>query len=182
MTATKAIDTEWVTVSRPRGRPAPGLERPEAPLADQVSQLYALERQLAVDLPHWFRRADSIPLRMIVADQRRDLNRQVLRLERIIQLMTGGVASRLVGQPVALSPVALPPGDPDGLSRAGAIWSTLAALLHAARGSIREYGAALASAQRLGQSAVASLLAESLGEKRTTTIALSRLAGTLQSS
>ena len=133
-------------------------------LLQQLYQLYTAERQLALDLSTLFHQSTSIPMRLDLSDRRRESTRQILRLERIIQMTTGNPASHVVAGMTTLRPSAIEPGGKD---------VSLEVPLRALRAAIHAYRGAMSTATGLGQASIGRLLAESLGEKTDTLEALS---------
>ena len=144
-------------------------------LLRRLSRIYAAERQLAFDLPRLFRQATELALRLVLADQRKETSRQLVRLDLIIQAAGGDAPGRIAAP---LKPAERPVdvhSDEDFPS--GATTDTILAVpLRQARGAIAEYQSAIAIATRIGLLSMADLLAESLNEKRNTNVVLSRLA------
>lgn len=136
----------------------------QAPLLQQIYQLYTAERQLDFDLFTLFHRSTSIPLRLDLSDRRRDTARHILRLERIIQMTTGTAVSRVAANMTTLRSAAVDPDD-WGITRDRPRQSLEIA--------IAAYGAAISTATRLGHASIADLLAESLREKGDMILALS---------
>lgn len=128
--------------------------RPAKPLIQELYHLYTAERQFAFDLRALFHRATAIPARLALSDQRRVATRQILRLERTIQMATGAPAV-----PAAASMTPYLAEHPLG----------------AAQAATAEYQAAVAAARLVGQAWIADLLEASLREKRDTIIALTEL-------
>lgn len=170
-----------VNVTRPGHGPetfAPALpdgrlHRPARPLLQELYHLYTAERQLASDLRGLFDLATAIHVRLALSDQRRVTTRQILRLERAIQMTTGAAASQVAASLTTLQP---PGGTPDDVGRLHDPSGSIVAFpLRAAQAAIAEYGAALSVARLVGQVPIADLLGESLQEKRDTIVALSGL-------
>ena len=134
------------------------------PLLHQLYQLYTAERQLALDLSGLFHQSSSIPMRLELSDRRRETTRHLLRIERVIQMTTGSPASHVVAGMTTLRPSAIEPGE------AGV---TFEFPLRALQVAVTAYGEAISTATLLGQASIAEILAETLGDKRNTIIALS---------
>jgi len=139
--------------------------QPTTLLLEQLYHLYMAERQFALELGELFRDSHSIPRRLTISDCRKETSRQILRLERMIQMTTGASASTAPASMTTLLPLA---GDPDEESLA------FDAPLRAVEASMVAYGAAISTAQALGEIGVADLLAESLNEKSDAIVALSK--------
>jgi ferritin-like metal-binding protein YciE len=139
--------------------------QPTTLLLEQLYHLYTAERRFALELGELFRDSYSIPRRLTISDCRKETARQILRLERMIQMTTGATASSAPASMTTLQPLA---GDPDEPSLA------FDAPLRAVKASILAYGAAISTANALGETGVAELLAESLNEKSDACVALSK--------
>ncbi len=141
----------------------------------RLGRLYALERQLAFDLPRYFRQCTELSLRLVLSDERKGTSRQLVRLELIIQSAGYGTASRGAGR---RKPAELPVDahSDDDFPRGAPLGTIVALLLRQTKAAIAEYRSAIATAKRLGLLAMADLLAVSLNEKQAAGVDLSKLA------
>lgn len=140
-------------------------------LLHQLLGLRTTERERADDLLRQFRQAGSMSARLLLSDQRRDSNRQLIRLERLIQVTLwimqapGGTAR-------------FPRSRADSASaddRAGAPARPMAAgEVNESEAALAAYASAIALARRLDQHGTVNLLTVSLEDKRATVMALSR--------
>ena len=165
------------TIPTPRspGRTRSDVTAPEKVLVRRLYQLYAAERLFSMDLLRLFRQSASIPVRLVLSDQRRDASRQILRLERSIQLTTGAVDPGVVANLMAVPRAPHDLNDREFVRGAQIQWAIAFPLL-AVQGAVTAYRSAISFAKRVGEMAIVTLLAESLSEKRNTAIVLSRLA------
>ena len=143
-------------------------------LLEQLDQLYLIERALADDLRALFLRSRSLRHRLVLLAQRRETNRQILRLERIVQLATGNadavpVTNRMEERHPAVDPVVAE-------STEEVNGSIIVARLKLDPVVMDGYRSAMSGAQRLGMARAADLLAASLREKRQAAAVVSQLA------
>ncbi len=136
-------------------------------LLRQLYQLYAAERQLDRDLLWLFRRAATFGLRLVLADCRRATDRQILRLENIIQALTGSAGTAMA--------ISIPADLYQSLPYTTRPGPILMIPLRSAQAALENYGAALAIARERGPRSLVDLLAESLQEKRAATAVLSHV-------
>lgn len=151
------------------------LESAHRALFRQLSRLYAAERQLAFDLPRYFRQCTELSLRLVLSDERKETSRQLVRLDLIIDTAGRGALSR-AARPRHRAEVPVDAHSDDDFARGAPLSHIAAELLRQGRAAIAEYQSAIASAKRLGLLAMADLLEQSLTEKQDATAVLSRLA------
>jgi ferritin-like metal-binding protein YciE len=139
-------------------------------LMQQLRLIHASEAALARDLKVLFRRTNWLPLRLVLADQRRETNRHVDRLASLMPMATDH-------SPPAYS-WADESGDGErtGPCPPGAI---IAGPLRASRAAVTAYATAIAAATERGLAFAAQLLSSSLAEEMTTTRRLASMAAEL---
>jgi ferritin-like metal-binding protein YciE len=136
-----------------------------------LRRLYGAERLLACELRQLFQRSSSLPFRLVLADQRRAIDRQILRLERIIQTKTGAPASS-AGPAKRDSKRPLPVHLDLDVRRTAPTREMMAFPLMAAQAGVVAYQSAIALARKVGEIWIMALLTESLNESLAMAIAL----------
>jgi ferritin-like metal-binding protein YciE len=137
-------------------------------LIQQVSLIYALETELALELEVLARRTRWLPLRLLLSDLRRETNRHVDRLDCLMPILDDRMA------PPAHS---APNGKIDrGFLAPIPAAAIVAGPLRASRAAVTAYEATIGTAAEQGLGYAASLLNSSLTEEKNTTRRLALMA------
>jgi ferritin-like metal-binding protein YciE len=151
------------------------LETMEDLLLNQLRDLYSIETQIEVALPVVVEQTTSPSLREALTEHFEDTEGQIVRLQEMFRTL--GVSAR---GPRCLGIAALLQETEDMLRRAlrgGLLDAVLIACMQRVEHyEMAAYGAALSYAKQLGQTQIAELLEQSLGEEVAADETLARVA------
>jgi ferritin-like metal-binding protein YciE len=139
----------------------------------QLKLIYRMEVGLAFDLERWFGQTNWLPLRLILADHRRETNRHIAAVGSLLPLPQGlSEAYSFRPQDGRLDRASLEPWPAAAVA---------AAALRAARAAAGTYRDALILATERRFAAAATLLSRALGEETETEHRLSTMAAEIVS-
>lgn len=134
-----------------------------------LCRLFEAERQYAFDLQRLFRQSRSLPLRLMLSDRRREVSRQIVRLELLLRSAAAAMDAALDDDGVPTAPPADRRRDAGpAVKEADVPRFVLRTLL----ASMADYRWVVEEGSRLGQQWIADLLTTTLKEKRATVVVL----------